>query len=266
MAVTGGEGNQLKSLSSYFETFPALKFEDGFGGEEELRFPALNVDSEMRNRLSGPTEDWSQDTLLELSAVPVLSREVGLHSTKEMLLGGLRKFRFGTETVSHWQKFTRFSGDRLRIERSSSSEKVCKLIPCSREAWEEGMDVNRSRLVALDWFENHLLPVLETDGSNHSTFLFGQPGCGKSTFMKYVLTTSQHVCRQKGFVFSRFEFLKYKRRLKGKVTENGLAEYMSFIHLRDLLTLQFFDTTNPKGRKLLDVWTCRGFVPPLMLV
>lgn len=163
---------------------------------------------------------------------------------KEKLQNAIRKatnkLKFLDTSLEQWESDMIFTEDQLLDKKNYTIKRSTK------STWVEGTAVNTSRLVANDWFENSFLKRVSNKGLySHSQALIGNAGSGKSTLLKYLISQNYSLIQSKRIVISRFEFLKFmSQRKKGVENEQSIADYVSFIHSRDLILNHFYDLTN----------------------
>jgi hypothetical protein len=98
--------------------------------------------------------------------------------------------------------------------------------------------VNWSREASLSWFRNLIdkIPSKTVDG----VLLFGNPGTGKSTLLKYLIQRTRLESSEKGILFSRFETAKFLEWLPVNTPQNevffaSLTHYLHALLLRDVI-------------------------------
>jgi hypothetical protein len=178
----------------------------------------------------------------ELTLVPP-----GAQKILAALKKGTQKLEYGKTSKQDWTDYLRFAADTLHVQRGRGGARHYRIVEESEPRWTEGKPINLTRATAQDWFLNHLIPSLrENKSSRH--YITGDPGCGKSTLMKYLINSNYEHLRKEGVVFCRFEFMKFmtRRFLNRGTIQRQLDEYLSFILLRDLVTNLFF-TLDPAG-------------------
>jgi hypothetical protein len=165
---------------------------------------------------------------------------------------GTQKLEYGKTSKQDWTDYLRFATDTLHVQRGRGGARHYRIVEESQTRWTEGTPINLTRATAQDWFLNHLIPSLrENKSSRH--YITGDPGCGKSTLMKYLINSNHEHLRTEGVVFCRFEFMKFmtRRFLNRGMIQRQLDEYLSFILLRDLVTSLFFSLDAAGGFKAL---------------
>jgi hypothetical protein len=209
-------------------------------------------------RLEGPP------TIIELFRARVQARRRGQESEELTLVPpgaqkilialkkGTHKLEYGQTSQQEWEHYLRFATDTLHVERGRGGARHYRIVEESETRWTEGTPINRTRGTARDWFLNHLIPSLRENRSSRH-FITGDPGCGKSTLIKYLINSSHEQLRKEGVVFCRFEFMKFmtRRFLNRGTIRRQLDEYLSFILLRDVVTNLFFALDPAGGFKAL---------------
>jgi hypothetical protein len=153
-----------------------------------------------------------------------------------------RKLTYASTSLTTWDEALVFSNDAIS---RSLSNKAYRLNRSQQNHWRAGLPINYSKQVSHDWFNNHLVPRLLNGTIRHSTAVLGEPGCGKSTILKYLLSKNFNNCQSNEIVFSRFEFLKYWSQWRTTGNDrNDLSNYLSYIHLRDLILSEYCDLPN----------------------
>lgn len=153
-----------------------------------------------------------------------------------------RKLTYASTSLITWDEALIFSND---IIARSNSNKSYRLIRSQTHYWKSGLPINYSRQASHDWFNNSLVPRLLNGTLRHSIAILGEPGCGKSTILKYLISKNFPECQSNSIVFSRFEFLKYWSQWRTTGNDrNDLSNYLSFIHLRDLILSEYCDLPN----------------------
>lgn len=231
--------NQIREkLIEHFLHPPKFKFEQRDVDPETYSFPVLTETGRTRLHSRGDgNRSVSSDALPEQTP----KYPAGFNLLLKSLERASSRFRFASAPEEDWQHL-RFSDDQLVYDRKSGFFEIRN----SKEdtAWQTREPINTSALVADSWFEL-LCDTLVDDNFNHSFFLVGDPGCGKSTLIKYLLNRHFDATRSKGLIYCRFEFLKFRERwLCNGDFSSKLEEYLSFIQLRDLLINHFFDLHN----------------------
>lgn len=173
---------------------------------------------------------------------PLASRAEGSVSRLRDTIGdAANKTKFGETSIAQWEAIMQFAGSKTR--RKTKEERF-EIVSSEHTHWEENEPINLSAESAKDWFKRCLLERLKEGNSHrHSHAVLGDQGCGKSTLIKYLVSTNAPEIREQEIVFCRFEFLKFwdNWRQHGQDVMDCLSSYMSFIHLRDLLLDHFFN-------------------------
>lgn len=155
------------------------------------------------------------------------------------------KMEFGKTTLEEWHTNLVFSGDKV-----SENDTHDRTLGSATE-WPDGSAVNLSRDCANDWFSNTFCArVLTGSPHKHSHALLGTRGCGKSTLLKYLIYQNFSDNYQKSIIFSRFELYKFQTGSwsdLGRDSNAALANYISFIHARDVIMATVCETSNNGG-------------------
>lgn len=213
---------------------------------EDYRYPDIAVDPRVREKMTRPPLDWSK---------PVLRQQLNgaekplIEVIRSILEFSIQKFKYGETPLRHWELFLRFSGERL----ADKTRRDYRIVESSQSQWIGGADVNVSKNVARSWLFGELLPTLQQSESAHTAFLVGSPGCGKSTFLKYLLTVYSSDIKQHDVIPSRFEFMKFYREAETGDLRSSFLRYMSFIHLRDVFLHRFFLKAEGEWRERFDL-------------
>jgi hypothetical protein len=183
----------------------------------------------------------------ELTLVPP-----GAQKILAALKKGTHKLEYGQTSKQDWSDYLRFATDTLHVQRGRGGVRHYRIVEGGETHWTEGTPINLTRAAAQDWFLNHLIPSLRENRSSRH-YVTGDPGCGKSTLMKYLINSNYERLKTAGVVFCRFEFMKFMTRkfVNRGTIQRQLDEYLSFILLRDLITNEFFTLDPAGGFKLL---------------
>jgi len=151
-----------------------------------------------------------------------------------------RKLQFLDVTLDQWENELIYTQDSL------SPGPEYNLTRSSIRKWNEGEAINLSSDSLQDWFKRVFINrIVEGGIESHTQVLVGSAGSGKSTLIKYSIIKNFEYLQQNNIVPSRFEFFKFVTlRKKGLDDEKAIADYVSFIHARDLIIHHFLSTKN----------------------
>ncbi len=213
-------------LVQMFNDLPHLDFKEGESGDLQYAFPRLKKPKIRKHRL--------RDRALN----PKLPD--ALRATFKHLLDGTDKLKYGTSD-SDWRRYMRFPSERLVSLRENKFQYVI-------ESSGKSEAINADAQTANNWFRNILIPLLQT-GDQPQVYVVGGPGSGKSTLLKFLINTNNTFLRDERIIFTRFEYLKFDKSwyTNNTTLKDALAEYLSFIMLRDALYFYGYSKTNHGG-------------------
>ena len=120
--------------------------------------------------------------------------------------------------------------------------------------------VNNDEVSASSWFREDIIAACADPKGRNCFVLRGEPGSGKSTFIKFLISECRDFSKQNGVVFSRFEASKYFRTEQPIANQDAairlafLGTYITRLALRDLVVDDAFSfepdglVRNPKSR------------------
>lgn len=230
--------NKRARLIELFSEIPSLNSERI--ANEPLSMPAIKLSPNRLNRPTRPLDVTAEASQVQVDGAKPIDRLF------QAIRKSSGKLEFSRTSLDIWRSTLVFQGDRC--VRNSKSRTYSRRRDQTKK-WAEGTYINTSRDVANDWFANHLLPRLRVGGNlKHTSAIIGAPGCGKSTLTKYLISENADILRKSKVVLSRFEFLKFWKEWQPRASsiDIALANYLSFIHARDLILDHFFDFENGK--------------------
>ncbi len=214
------------------------------------QIPSLNSKVLGDDRVSMPKMKGASTRLKRSERSPEVTSEnfdseIGDAKAIDRVFKAIRKAaskrEFTRTNINLWRSSLVFHGDRcVRRSRDSAYRKLAD----RTTLWADGMPINQSMASANHWFVQHLIPRLRAGGNpRHSLAVIGAPGSGKSTLTKYLISENSDALRKSKIVVSRFEFLKFWKEWRSDTSslDTALANYLSFIHARDLILDHFFD-------------------------
>lgn len=161
---------------------------------------------------------------------PSPPKHPALEQLQAIVRVAIERLDYATTTPEEWETWVRFSGDRL--ESAGDEFVLHEATPAPKRRF-----INDSREDAQDWFKRELVPTVE-EGKRSHVYILGEPGAGKSTFIKYLINRNARYLHERQTVFSRFEFIKFcERNYSGDPSQlrTDLSAYISFLLLRDLI-------------------------------
>lgn len=214
-----------EKLFANFENIPDITFD---GSEDHALFTMVHPE------LSRP-KPVSETGFRELDLSPVSSTLAALQQSLRLASA---KYEYGRTSGHDWNRYLRFSGDRLRrVQRGSYRITSSDHVKPTTVA--DGGVINATREVAQNWFHKILVPSFLNPGKEARHFVLGDRGSGKSTLLKYLITMNWSELVKKRVIFSRFEFMKFVTSWNGgageEKTKERLDEYVSYILLRDYM-------------------------------
>lgn len=129
------------------------------------------------------------------------------------------------------------------------------LVQSPKPDWFQKAYVNSSRASALAWFKDL---TFATSRNEHppSVIVFGDPGTGKSTLLKYLIQRTRDHSQQHGVIYSRFETRKFLATLDEagiKDQDEMIAWFSHYIYALALRDVMYTDAARETGASNLCV-------------